>query len=100
MERGSTGSIGLKVSSGCIDSGFRGEWFVALYNANSKPIEITNTIDKTEITEDFIRYPLSKAIAQFCFEEVPVMKIAETDWETLKEFKSDRGEGMLGSSGK
>jgi len=99
-ERGSTGSIGLKISAGKIDSGFRGEWFVALYNANNKPVEITNTIDKTEITEDFIRYPYSKAIAQFCFEEVPVMSISEIDYDSLKEFKSDRGDGQLGSSNK
>lgn len=99
-ERGSTGSIGLKVSAGKIDSGFRGEWFVCLYNANKVPVEITNTIDKTEVTGDYIRYPYSKAIAQFSFEEVPVMKITETDWDSLYQFKSERGDGALGSSGK
>ena len=31
-ERGSTGSKGIKRSAGVIDSGYRGEWFVALTN--------------------------------------------------------------------
>ena len=39
-ERGSTGSKGLGVRAGIIDSGYRGEWFVALTNHNSKPLVI------------------------------------------------------------
>jgi len=33
-ERGSTGVMGMAVRAGVIDSGFRGEWFVALTNLN------------------------------------------------------------------
>ena len=40
QERGSTGSIGLKYCAGVIDSGFRGEWVIILYNANPKDIII------------------------------------------------------------
>lgn len=99
-ERGSTGSIGMKVSAGQIDSGYRGEWFVALTNTNNKPIVISKEVDKTTVTEDYIFYPYSKAICQAKVEEVPQMKIEEIDVETLKSIPSIRGEGKLGSSNK
>lgn len=41
-ERGSTGSKGMKCSCGIIDSGYRGEWFVALTNCNNIDIIISN----------------------------------------------------------
>ena len=34
-ERGSTGVRNIKVNAGVIDSGFNGEWFVSIYNANN-----------------------------------------------------------------
>ena len=40
-ERGSSGSKGIKYSAGVIDSSYRGEWFLATTNANTKPILIT-----------------------------------------------------------
>lgn len=41
-ERGSTGSKGMKRSAGVIDSGYRGEWFVALTNCGNVDIIISN----------------------------------------------------------
>ena len=37
-DRGSNGSKGIHVNAGTIDSGFRGEWFVAWCNTNCKPV--------------------------------------------------------------
>ena len=39
-ERGSTGSIGMKVGAGIVDSNYRGEIFVAITNENDKPLII------------------------------------------------------------
>lgn len=54
-ERGSTGSIGMKKSAGIIDSGYRGEWFIAITNCSGQPIVISK-LSKHEIlslvTED------------------------------------------------
>ena len=47
-ERGSTGSKGLAVRCGVIDSNYRGEWFIALNNTSEKPIIIA----KEEYAED------------------------------------------------
>jgi len=99
-ERGSTGSIGMKVSAGQVDSGYRGEWFVAITNINTIPISIDKEVEKTTITEDFIQYPYTKAIAQAKIEEVPVVNIQEIPYDELQEIKSERGKGRLGSSGK
>ena len=41
QERGSTGKIGMKYSAGVIDSGYRGEIFIALSNINDKEIIIS-----------------------------------------------------------
>ena len=37
-DRGSNGSKGIHVNAGTIDSGFRGQWFVAWCNTNSIPV--------------------------------------------------------------
>ena len=37
FERGSSGVQNLKFNAGVIDSGFRGEWKVCLYNGNDEP---------------------------------------------------------------
>ena len=99
-ERGSTGSIGMKISSGQIDAGYRGSWFVALTNINELPISIDKDVTKTTITEDFILYPYTKAICQAKVEEVPKMEIREISYEELLKISSERGIGKIGSSGK
>jgi dUTP pyrophosphatase len=47
-ERGSTGSQGIAVRCGVIDSGFRGEWFIALTNTTSETMRITKKVDKVQ----------------------------------------------------
>lgn len=99
-ERGSTGSIGMKCGAGVIDSGYRGEIFIAITNENDIPLIISKNISKTEITEDFILYSYKKGIAQLLVVPVPKMNIEELSVEELKSIPSKRGEGKLGQSGK
>lgn len=99
-ERGSTGSNAMAVRAGVIDSGYRGEWFVALNNTGKKPIIITDDVNKIIETVDGIYYPASKAIAQANLEVVPKAKVKEISYEELKAIPSSRGEGKIGSSGK
>lgn len=128
-ERGSTGSQGIAVRCGVIDSGFRGEWFIALTNTTIETIRITKKVDKVQqgvaysgkeekyyfgvnenidLTQDdpFIYgeilklYPYSKAIAQAILVPVPKVEVEEVTYDELKSIKSDRMSGQLGSSGK
>lgn len=106
-ERGSTGSKGIKKSAGVIDSGFRGEWKVAITNSTEKFLFITK-LSEQETFENFwggtmkssFCYPYNKAIAQAVLHKVPKTEIQEISYEELKSIPSERGEGMLGSSGK
>ena len=100
FERGSNTKSTLIVMAGRVDSGYRGEWFVALYNGNDIPIEISNNITEIEKTEDYIRVPSSKAIAQASLEEVPSANVEEITYEELLKIPSERGINILGSSGK
>lgn len=99
-ERGSTGSKGMAVRAGVVDSSYRGEIFVALTNENNKPLYITK--DYSEVIEggEGIVYPASKAIAQLLLVAVPKAKTKEITYEQLQAIPSKRGTGMLGSSGK
>lgn len=47
-ERGSTGAIGMKKSAGVIDSGYRGEWFIAITNTNDNDIIISKLVDEVK----------------------------------------------------
>ena len=96
-ERGSTGVKNLKYNAGVIDSGFRGEWKVCLYNGNDIPVVITKTITGLPFC---IEYPYEKAIAQFVVLPVPQTTIEEVTEEEFNQYRSERGEGMLGDSGK
>lgn len=100
QERGSNGSIGLKVNAGLVDSGFRGEWIVFLHNLSNKTMYISKKCSQIEEDYQFIYYPYSKAIVQAKLEEVPVATVEEIPYEELLKFKSERGTGMLGSSNK
>lgn len=101
-ERGSTGVKNLKISAGVMDSGFRNEWFVCLYNGNDKPLCIAKYLDGEQSPEnkDAIIYPYSKAIAQALIIPVPETNIEEISYEELMSIPSERGMGMLGSSSK
>ncbi len=109
-ERGSTGKIGVKKSSGVFDSGYRGEYFIMLYNTNNKPFVITKLADetpdefvvdgKTYKKDECVMYPYSKAICQLVVQEIPVMEEKEISYEELQAIASERGAGKFGSSGK
>ncbi|MDU4325697.1 MAG: dUTP pyrophosphatase [Clostridium celatum] len=105
QERGSTGSKGIKFGAGVIDSGYRGEWFVPITNCNEKILIIAKYPDSNEVKrlypgKDKIIYPYSKAIAQFVMIEVPKFIEKVVSLEDLQLIKSERGLGILGSSGK
>ena len=98
-ERGSTGSKGIGQRCGVIDSGYRGEWFIALTNHNEQPLVIA----KAQVANNFeeaIVYPYEKAICQCIMVAVPKLGIEEKTYEELLTIKSERGTGALGSSGK
>lgn len=122
-ERGSTGSKGIALRAGVIDSGYHGEWFVGLTNTTSKTMYISKLSDDKlaeavskvvdgdiinalfgsilkDSIKDSIVYPYSKAIAQALVVPVPKAKVEEISYEELKAIKSDRGMGALGSSNK
>ena len=96
-ERGSTGSKGIALRAGVIDSGYRNEWFVGLTNTTTKDVVIHKS---NIIADDAIIYPYEKAIAQALVVPVPKVEIEELSYEDLKSIKSERGLGAIGSSGK
>lgn len=100
-ERGSTAIKNIKINAGVIDSGFRNEIFVSIYNANSKPLIITKETNQDKLKNlenDFIVYPYTKAIAQGILLPVPTTDVEEYTYEELLKIPSTRGTGMLGSS--
>lgn len=103
FERGSTGVRNMKFGAGVIDSGFRNEWQVVIYNGNKKPLIITKE-ESPEVLEkladEYVVYPYSKAIAQFVILPVPKTNVEEIAYKELLEYESERGLGMLGSSNK
>lgn len=129
FERGSTGSKGIARRCGVIDSGYRNEWFIGLTNTTRNTLCITKLSDedtKRRYVEDmvnwakfaneftkktyqemmegdanrFVFYPYTKAIAQALVVPVPKTEVEEVSYEELKNIKSERGLGALGSSGK
>ena len=129
-ERGSTGSKGIALRAGVIDSGYRNEWFVGLTNTTDKTLYISKiskkeiidmeykadlvaqTVDalfgdenscstiKDKLEAAALVYPYSKAIAQALIVEVPKMKVEEISYDDLKMIESERGMTKLGASGK
>lgn len=98
-ERGSTGKIGLSVLAGVVDSGYRGELFIALVPL-TKDVVITDAVKDVEDIGNVILYPYSKAIAQGTIDLVPNVKIEEVTYEDLLSIESERGLTKLGESGK
>lgn len=115
-ERGSTGTKNMGQRAGVIDSGFRNEWMVPISNHTDVWMFITKipteelikrrstrigenmVIDRRE--DSGIFYPYEKAICQALLLPVPKVDIKEITYDELKNIKSERGMGMLGSSNK
>lgn len=107
-ERGSTGSKGMALRCGVIDSSYRGEWFIAITNTTEKIVAIVKDEEKLPLyltkyhgKDKVIIYPYTKAIAQVIL--VPVFNDYEQEeitFEELQQNKTQRGNGALGSSGK
>lgn len=99
-ERGSTGTKGMAVRAGVVDSGYRGEIFIAISNVNDKFVVIAKNPKDFETHSDAIVYPYSKAIAQLLLVGVPKASVKEIPFEELKAIPSKRGATKLGQSGK
>ncbi len=97
-ERSSSGSKGLAVRMGVIDSGYRGEIMVGLNNTNNRPIIITKKSDYND--SGTILYPYNKAIAQAILLVVPNVLINEIPYDELLKYVSERKDSFLGASGK
>lgn len=107
-ERGSTGSKCLSLRMGVLDSGYRNEIFIGINNTSNKTVVITNRIKDWEAKNVFYNikhytlYPIEKAIAQVVFVKKADMISNDKfiSWDELKNMKSKRGLGALGSSKK
>ena len=106
-ERGSTGSKGIALRAGVLDSGYRGEWFVGLTNTTEKVLFISKLSEEETYDRHYgdtmplsFVYPYSKAIAQALVIPVPKIKVEEVSYDELKAIESERGTGALGSSNK
>lgn len=110
-ERGSTGTKGLRLGAGVVDSGYRGDIFIPINNTSNQTIVIAYEADFPHIKgmmlnqsvdpEEILFYPKDKAIGQLIF--VPIGQ-PELEYLSLEEFNNlpigERGSGALGSSGK
>jgi dUTP pyrophosphatase len=99
-ERGSTGTKGMSVRAGQIDSGYRGEWFIPINNTSDKTIAITKNDGYSKSNPGAIYYPYTKAIAQAALEIVPIVDVKEVSYDELQTIPSERGTGKIGSSNK
>ena len=73
-------------------------------NVNNKDVIIakraTEIVEFSTNDKEFLIIPYTKAICQFAIEQVPQDSIRECTLEELENYKSERGSGKLGSSGK
>lgn len=118
-ERGSSGTKGMAVRCGVVDSGYRNEIFVPINNTSTKTIVITRDVNKSYkkleqeekefwgkdyhdfyMEDNYVFYPSDKAIAQILIIPVPKVQIEELPYNELLEIKSERGLGQLGSTNK
>ncbi len=110
-ERSSTGKLGLKKNGGVIDSGYRGEYIVLVFNSNTKPLIITKVpvekIPETFIADgrtfnksDVIFYPYEKAICELVVHIVPSLETKVVSYDEIQKISSERGASGFGSSGK
>jgi dUTP pyrophosphatase len=114
FERGSTGTKGIGQRCGVIDSSYRGEWFIPITNHNNSPLVITKDGPNAKGLQQrleyewnsswpedvVIYYTYEKALTQAVLLPVPFTEIRELSNEEYSKFGTNRGAGMLGSSGK
>lgn len=98
-ERSSTAKLGLSLRAGVIDSGYRGEYLAAISNISDTPVRIVKESQKQEIP-GIVNYPYEKAICQGVLLQMPDVQSREVSYEELMNMKSQRGTGLMGSSGK
>jgi len=102
-ERGSTGARGIALRSGVIDSGYRGEWHVAVTNLNPMPLYFAEPEAIPQLNADGapkLIHPADKAFCQAVLLPVPEAVVEEISFEALSALDSQRGAGRMGSSGK
>jgi len=99
-ERGSNTKWCGIVQAGVIDSGYRGEWFCAIYNGNTVPVHISKAVTEVQRSAERVLVPYSKAVCQFNVRQIPKIEIETVSAETVLACSSARGTGALGSSGK
>ncbi len=102
-ERSSTGKINLKKNAGVVDSGYRGEILVELFNANPVPLYISKIPQaelKELVKEDFVFQSYEKAIAQAILHRIPDADVSEISYDELKQIPSLRGVKGFGSTDK
>lgn len=108
-ERGSTGKWGMAILSGVVDSGYRGEWFINIVPtgfdvviSKTYAFPIVDGVKKAVLDRQhaIVWYPYEQAIAQATLDLVPEVLVKEIPYDQLKAIPSQRGTGLLGSSGK
>ncbi|MGN1156149.1 MAG: dUTP diphosphatase [Agathobacter sp.] len=102
-ERGSTGSKGIGLRCGVVDSGFRGQIFVCMTNHNEKSLVITKEMSPGAVealSDDYVVYPYNKAICQAVLLPLPDVHAREVSVDEIMAIGSERGTGAVGSSGK
>ena len=97
-ERSSVGSKGIALRCGVIDSGYRGEWKVALTNTTNKPFIIKKDDYNGPLDPDAIIYSDKKAIVQAMLVKIPVSNVIELSYDQLQTIKSERGIDGFGST--
>lgn len=75
-DRGSNGSKGIHVNAGSIDSGFRGEWFVAWCNTNNKDV----VLSKLSLEELIEKYGLTDNDCDVCIPKDPNKETPEKEF--------------------
>ncbi len=106
-ERSSTGLKAIKVSAGVVDSGYRGDISICIFNATRKKLVLSNLSEEEFYKRnpifnknEILFYSTKKAIAQGVIFKVEKLKIKVIDYISLKRIKSDRGDKRFGSSNK
>jgi dUTP pyrophosphatase len=84
-----------------VDSGYRGELFIAINNTSNKTVIIC----KSEAIGNFDKdantlWPYEKALVQGAILPVPEFEVKEISYDELKNIKSRRGDSAFGASGK